>query len=110
MATWTRFGLSLLLGSSSLVRLLAFLGALSDRQRSLGRMVGGIWENSIFAHFQVVVIWENVLPFVQCLLHYVVKWENHIWLFYHLSKFCADSGQMGEHHIIPISLARYYQH
>ena len=53
-------------------------GALSDRQRSLGRMVGGIWENPIFTHFQVVVSWENVLPFVQCLLVNMVKWENHI--------------------------------
>ena len=85
-------------------------GALSDRQRSLGRMVSGIWENSIFDHFQVMVIWENVLPFVQWLLHYMVKWDNHIWLFYHLSKFYTDSGQLGEHNFIPISLARCYQH
>ena len=44
-------------------------GALSDRQRSVGRVEGGIWENWNFADFQVMVIWENALPFVQCLLH-----------------------------------------
>ena len=39
---------------------------------------------------------ENVLPFVQCLLHYRDKWENQIFSFYHVSKLCAESGQMEE--------------
>ena len=49
----------------------ALEGALSNGHRSIGRVLGVRWENSIFFYFGVMDIWKNVLPFVQCLLHYM---------------------------------------